>query len=167
MSSVPIPRTFQAGELETAAFLNSLTSVCNFLLNTPKARIASNAATSYASGTDILQAFQVVSYDTDGMSNLGSANDRLTVKTAGKYLVIGTLNWSTNGTNGRNNQIFVNGANVAGNCVEARGGSQDTIAQVFYTGQFNVNDYIQLDGWQDSGSTLTALGDLTAIWIGQ
>ena len=87
-------------------------------------------------------------YDTDNMHTSGSV---ITIKTAGKYTVTAQSIWQSNNSNNRFMAVFRDGSRVGTSRMNASTTSEDTLS---YTGDFAVNDTIQLQVYQDSGGSL-------------
>ncbi len=116
------------------------------------AELTSNASISNGSDTVITWSSSV--YDNDTMFSAGTAN-RLTIKTAGIYIVTATLCWVTNSTGERISWIQKNNDNTTrwGN---RRGGAWSGQTEYSISSQITcaVNDYIQIGVYQNSGGSL-------------
>ena len=97
--------------------------------------------------------WDVEEYDTDNM-HTGSSGT-ITIKTAGKYQITAQTRWESNGTNTRFIAIMKNGSErIASVRDRAIGNSEGNIS---FVGDFEVNDTIVLQVYQDSGSSLDFL----------
>jgi len=176
---VPQPRTFTAGELETAAYLNSsITAVGNFILGKPVAQAITTLTTqSFAIGTAAAVTFASSPINRDNNWVVGSPT-RLTINTAGWYWLSGELYWANTAATVRGTYLNVNGTTAVNgsNCVTS-------VASVYFSSisngfvYLNVGDYVELFGRANgtattpanpasilgSGSAVTA--SLTAIWV--
>lgn len=96
--------------------------------------------------------------DADGYSTWSSGTNptRLTIKVPGRYIVVASMRWASNGTGFRTGEIKVNGGTVIGRHAQAfaAAGSptQYTITSMPWTAA--VNDYVELIAWQNSGAAL-------------
>jgi len=93
-------------------------------------------------------------YDTDDMHDNSANNTRITIKTAGKYLVTGHLVFDINNTGFRHIGIRVNGATyIAAQRFNTNQGSYSmlTVATIY---EFAANDYVELQAYQTSGGDL-------------
>ena len=175
MGSVPTVRTFQASETETAAYLNSVGAAISFLLNPPHCKVyQSGGGVSQATGVWLLVAFDLESFDTDGMHDTTTNNSRLTFNTAGQYRILGSVAISTNASGGRALHLRKNaGGNVSnGTSLAYRElgppSSLSTIFDIDYEDYFAAGDYVELFAYQSSGSSLTIGGTSTffqARWV--
>jgi hypothetical protein len=69
------------------AALASVNLTATEALTRPVARLAGDISVAVAVNTEFTGTYNVVLFDNDAMANLGVSNDRLTVQTAGTYLV--------------------------------------------------------------------------------
>lgn len=123
-------------------------------------RAIQNAATSIGT-TYTSIAFQTESFDTDTIHDNTTNNSRLTIKTAGKYIVGTTVSTATN--NSMWVRILLNGTtNISGIQAGGNTGSDDSRSIVtFYN--FAVNDYVEAQA--KMGATANSTGDgLTNFW---
>ena len=142
-------KTFTTGEVLTASDTNT------YLNNYDAAaavQLTSNL--SVANGADTVITWSSSVYDNDTMFAAGTPN-RLTIKTAGIYVVTATLTWAANSTNERISWIQKNNdASVRwGN---RRGGAWTGQTEYSIAAQITcaVNDYIQIGVYQNSGGAL-------------
>lgn len=170
MGNVPIPRTFQAGELETGAYLQTLSAALNFLLKPPACRASTNTANTVGSSTYIQIPFTGTEWNTDNMWSAGNPL-RITVQTPGRYLCVGTIDWHVNPDNQlRLAQVFKNGSQGT-NEVDVRSAVQqvwNTKHQVVQSYQCVAGDYLSLAGYQSSGAPLAIdSAHLEVLWVSQ
>lgn len=82
------PRTWVTGEVVTAGLLNThVRDNISFLANPPKCRVYNNANISISDNTETSLTFNSERFDTDTMHDTGTNPGRITIKTAGTYLV--------------------------------------------------------------------------------
>lgn len=139
------------------------------------ARAYRSSNTSIANATVASIAFNAEDWDTDSMHSTVSNTSRLTVPAGkgGKWLVVGSIAFATNGTGIRMPRIHVNGS--AGYRTTPTfnpvGGGFQTIAQVSDIVDVAAGDYFELYGYQTSGGSLNILAGseatfLAAIYLG-
>ena len=167
------PRTWVAGEYVTAAELNAnVRDDISFLGNPPACRVFNSGSQSIAHNTETALTFDSERFDTDTMHSTVSLTNRVTINTAGLYLVTGTFQFALNGTGERRAILKVNATTYIGFGQTAANlvvGSGLTIASVW---KFAVADYVELRVQQTSGGALNidALAayspEFTATWIG-
>ncbi|WP_410657831.1 hypothetical protein [Amycolatopsis sp. lyj-112] len=90
MATVPSQDNWSAGEFPTAAKLNkNIRDAVNFLMNPPEARLARKltAQTGLGNGSTTAIIFDSTLLDNDSMTNIATANTRITITTAGAYNV--------------------------------------------------------------------------------
>jgi hypothetical protein len=104
---------------------------------------------------------QLVADNADGQW-AAAASDRLTAKVAGWYTVVGTLLWpGPNGTGRRLMGLTVNGVgSVQRGDLDPNASATDQMHTEAFLVYLNAGDYVGIQAYQDSGSTLT----LTATW---
>jgi hypothetical protein len=97
-------------------------------------------------------------FDTNGFHDNSTNNTRITIPTgyAGKYLITSALQWGANSSGIRVNDIKLNGSTFLGYSYMDAGGYQS--CQVSMIQDLVVGDYIEMIGYQNSGSTLTIGG---------
>jgi hypothetical protein len=96
-------------------------------------------------------------FDTNSFHDNSTNNTRITIPSgyAGKYLFTYQLRWSSNSTGFRSAVVYINGA--AGTTIgrENNFGNQAVITNGSFMLNLSVGDYVELYGYQNSGSTLT------------
>jgi hypothetical protein len=108
-----------------------------------------------SNGADTVITWSSAEYDNNTMFSAGTP-DRLTIKTAGIYVVTATITWPSNSTGERISWIQKNGTTGTrwGN---RRGGAWSSgVTEYSIAAQITcaVNDYIQIGNYQNSGGTL-------------
>lgn len=127
-------------------------------LKVPMARVRKNSDFSHNSSGNFLAitfpaSDQTTTYDTDSMFTT-AANTRITIKTAGKYLIVGQVLIATSGTGQRQVKITKNGAVDLASVGAAGNASFTQRMEVVAVWTFAANDYVELYVYQDSGGTL-------------
>lgn len=115
--------------------------------------------TSLTQNNWISLGFDVEAFDTDTMHDNATNNSRITIKTAGKYIVGGTADTSiANATKGI--RLLLNGATVLARTVYGNSGLTEcaTISTLY---EFSVNDYVQLQ-YYNATTTGNSSGTATA-----
>jgi hypothetical protein len=164
--AVPAPRTWVAGETETATIFNgdhrdSLT----FLLAPPRVSVYRSAATSPANATWTLVAWDAEEYDpySTPMHSLVSNISRLTAPEDGIYVIYVNIEWAANATGDRGFDLRKNSADSNSGGTRIRFAAQDAPGTLSGSTPstieepFNAGDYAQVFVWQNSGGGL-ALG---------
>jgi hypothetical protein len=153
---VPSPRDWAVGDLADATMLNTeLRDVVNFLIAPPifvaKQTVAQAMPTSaYAAIT-----FTAEEIDSYGGHDNVTNNSRYTAQVAGWYHVLGIVQWAVNATGRRACGLFVNGTRMRqteGCTVTTASGTTTSIAETEL--YLNVNDYVEIQGWQSTGANL-------------
>ena len=98
-------------------------------------------------------------YDTDNNHDTSSNNSRLTCKTAGKYIIVGNIEYGADIGDVRALEIYLNGETLIGylttnayNLSTAGFPIRMVVASIW---NLVVNDWVELRGYQNSGSTIT------------
>jgi hypothetical protein len=124
--------------------------------------------------TDTILAFDTELVDTDTMHDTAANNSRITIKTAGLYVVTASATYDVSAVGHRTLTLLKGGATViaetevAPNPTAARG-TGIMISTIY---KFAVNDYVEVRGRQASGAGLNvlALGEYSpifqAVWVG-
>lgn len=100
--------------------------------------------------------FDTEQYDNNGMHSLLSNLNRITIQTAGEYLIEGFINWTANGTGIRSLKITKNsGLTLLSEIDSSNIGSANSMyMQITAKAKLAVNDYIELYVYQNSGAAL-------------
>lgn len=96
-------------------------------------------------------------FDTGGMHD-ASLPGRLVCKTAGKYLIIASIDWFYNATGHREAVIRLNGATQIDASAVTSGGGAGPALTLSTIWSMAVDDYVELGLAQTSGGDLIALG---------
>ncbi len=122
--------------------------------NTIGCRLIRGTAQTIANATWTAIQFDAEYFDTDTMHDNVTNNTRITIRTAGYYMIGGCVEWVSNTTGMRLMQIWKNNAVVLTSAVhnsDQYGAAPGTLSTVHYLA---VNDYIELLVYQASGGNL-------------
>jgi hypothetical protein len=106
--------------------------------------------------------------DTDAFHDNSTNTERITIPSGkgGKYLITATIHYAANANFTRRNLVTLNGAVGSGTtiCDQRTGGFSAAPSEATFVGFYSLSagDYIQLNAFQDSGTTVAALGFSTA-----
>ena len=156
---VPLP-TFASGQLLVATDMLKLTSALSFLL-TNKPLYRAHSSIDYgmqnAQYTPIL--FDTIDADTDGgRFGTGSGLDRYVCRTQGWYQVNASVASPAGTVGTRSVTAQVNGTGMFGGSAIAPSSTQYTMVSVSTLVHLNLNDYLQLVFFQDSGAFFNMYG---------
>lgn len=174
-----MPRTAPAiptevpGNFWTAAlFMATVAAVGGWQINPPRFKGYSASAQAIASSTTYVSLTLDSEYvDSDGGHSTVTNTSRYVCQVAGWYWVQGTASLP-NGTANRSIQIAINGSNAPGTTLIAAASSGNSWAGI--AGglvQMNVNDFLEVQLWQNSGGSLNTnvtnglQPTLTAVWL--
>ena len=163
--------TVATGDVYTATAHNAIgTNVNNYRV--PPACRQYLASSTRANGDSIVAWTSAAIYDTespsDPMHSTSTNNTRITIRTAGLYLVVGNGNWGVSATgnlraiNIKRNGSFIAGSGSARNQFD---GAQVTATHVMSA---SVGDYFEMETGQNTGGSLS-MTDMyfSASWLGQ
>lgn len=141
-----------------STFESLLLAQTSFSMNRPIAVMMQvTTTTSLTSGTWTSIGMDSSTIDNyNGHSN-STNNSRYTVQVAGKYVVSGTVAFATNATGDRGAKITKNGAVVQGPYALTSSASTThgiSVATAGFIIACNVGDYLELQGYQNSGGAL-------------
>ena len=111
--------------------------------------------------------FSSESFDTDGYHDTGSNTSRLTVPSgkAGIYQIGGVASLAANATGGRQMRLLLNGTTDL--CHQNLPGSssismRENLVTIY---DLAVADYVEIQIWQNSGSTLATVATVSQLWM--
>lgn len=114
--------------------------------------------------------FTTVAFDTDGMADLAANNERLTVRTAGIYLLVARWQWTGAWADGNfaSTGITLNGNNIAAsfNAGSVGPGGPALSQPVSAVENLAVGDFVGMHVGHNSGVNRTGLGRFAAIRLG-
>ena len=148
---------------------SGVTGVSNLIVP-PACRAKRTNSTSYTSGANM--SFDLEDFDTDGMHDTVTNNDRITIQTAGIYLITFTYEFSYSGTLTKEQAQINLSTGVNTYVMKYGSGAANTGGTVTVVANLAVSDYattaVYLDG---TSSITTAAGSgatsLNAIWLGR
>ena len=156
------PYTFTSGATTSASEVNSnfdtLYTKVNALDTLHDSVIVYNdAVISLDTATYQDIAFNSEYFDSDDIHDTSTNNTRLTAKSNGVYLITGTAGFSANTTANRELTIMKNGSDNIGFHRRSYNSSSAAFVTITTIAKLNVDDYIELQAYQNSGSTLNIL----------
>lgn len=144
----------------------------DYLANPPACRVTKSALQVITTGAPTAIIFDSERYDTDTMHDTVTNNTRITIRTAGLYLVGANVEWasSTLGTY-RQLSIRLNGSTAVAWVLQAPPSQvlRQNLSAVY---KFAVNDYVELIAEHDKGSDINVslTGNISpefwATWLG-
>lgn len=174
MATLPTVPTFTAGEDPTAAKMNALATAVSFLYDDrPLAVVCRSSSTqSMASGAEV--SFDTVLKDNDDMVDLGTNATRITIKTAGLYLLVMAVPY-TDAAGGspafRTWRIKKNGSTeINGDVQPLFGATAQIVANAVTVSSLAVNDYLEIETEHNASSNLVTRTandgpKLSALWL--
>ena len=155
---VPVPASEQAGNLITGALWNAnVYNGLTYLLNPPAAMLYQGTAQSLPGNSATAIQFDSEALDSYGGHSTTSNTSRYVAQVAGYYFVFGVVTWATNTTGIRVAQIAKNGTAVNGIYAAFSNTTFNASAVAAGIVQLNTNDYVELQGNQNSGGSLSTV----------
>ena len=169
MSTVPSQRTWVAGEVVTASELNAnVRDAINFVITPPMAILRQTVAQTIAFNSWASITFDTEDLDRDNGHSTVTNTSRYTCQTQGYYLCSGMVAFASNATGRRLTHWTVNGTALNASRSESQTitvtSATDAVNAVTRPIFMNVGDYLELQGWQDTGGNLntSASGEETS-----
>jgi hypothetical protein len=158
--TVPVPITWVAGTVVTAAQLNSNLRDCtNFLLNPPRCILTrSLSVQSIPNNSTTTVAWDTVAADPYSMANLGASATNINILAAGTYRITASWLWDNNSTGARQMVMQRTGSATTPfvtSYLSAGGGFTGHIAT--FDSPLVNNDVLQILLFQTSGVALANL----------
>lgn len=174
--AVPTPASETAGNLITGALWNAnVYNGLTYLLNPPIYYAVQNTSQNISNTTNTAITFDTEIYDTYAGHNNSTNNTRYTAQVAGYYLMSGCVAYAANANGVRLAKLRLNGTDIKGSAVElyaSNSSNLTTVATCTIIQFMNVNDYVEVATWQNSGATIaTSVGNsdqlcsMTVTWI--
>lgn len=164
------PTTRAAGYTAGSAVWNQdVVDNPTFLYQKPFAEVYHNTTQSVSSGSTTTLSFNSENFDTDTMHDNVTNNSRLTVNTAGVYLITAYAFVASGGVGTYFSVLRVNGATgIASNSFYHRVAATAVYITVSGLWKFAASDYVELRFFQNSGSSVTVEANPTFSmqWIG-
>lgn len=160
MATVPITRTWVAGEVVTAAHFNTnIRDVLNYLLAPPILEITQTVAQAIANNTATALTFTTEVIDSSGMHSTVSNTSRATAVYPGYYKFWGGYSIASNATNARLGWGKVNATDVNASSFEIPPVNGFNSGYAFRTKTvfLNVTDYWEFFVLQNSGGSLNTI----------
>jgi hypothetical protein len=139
------------------------------MLNPPRVRVSRNAAVNYTSGSSVSLAFDAENWDPVNMWTSGNPT-RITIPSGGDGFYFMGCDMEFQATTGAQNgnrqiQVMISGSGHIRQTIPSIGSGLPTRVEISYGAQLDAGDYIEFQGRQDSGVTLTVTGTAWACRI--
>lgn len=158
MATLPTFRTWVAGEIVTAAYMNTnIRDAGNFFLSWPVFEARQTLAQSIPANSDTGILLDTEDIDTDNGHSTATNTSRYVPQTAGRFQLSGGVSFASNATGQRNSEFGKNGTLINGSGVAITplsGVSTRVPTRVMTVVANGSTDYFELFGWQNSGGAL-------------
>ena len=160
MATVPVTRTWVAGEVVTAAYMNNnITAVLGWLLAPAVCQVRQIVAQSLPDAAYTPLTFTAEDVDSTGMHSNAVNTSRLTAVYPGWYLAAAGSSYASDADGRRGGQWWVNGAAVNASTVLVpatliQGIAVPSRTMLVY---LNVGDYLEYRAYNQAGGALNTL----------
>ena len=168
-----LPADPNDGDVAPASWGDAVRAGLNYLANPPSCRVYNSADQATVNGGFHTVAFNSERWDTDSMHDTVTNNSRITINTAGVYVLHAHINWAASAAGERIVEFYVNGATEIGLIrVNANSTGADTALTIAATYKFATTNYVQVRTYQTSGGSLNINSggqfscEFGATWIG-
>lgn len=174
MGTIPAFPSFTSGENPTAAKLNQWKTAGDFWALTPRCAAYPTGVQSLASGATVNIGLDAELYDivqavdaATPMHDNGTNNDRIVIRTSGKYTISGQVQFASNATGYRIAQIELNGSGSAlfRNTQSPVSGASTSVPILPQEYPLVAGDVVRLQAFQNSGAALSTVGGLANTFL--
>lgn len=144
-----------------------LVQLPTYITNPPRCEAYHNANVSTTSDVGLLVALNSERFDSDptglAMHDTATLNSRITIRTAGIYVVTFVCAFAGNATGDRLAVIRKNGTDIIGSVEKgAASAAFETGLSITIQEQFEVDEYVEASVRQDSGGALNLIGSTSS-----
>ena len=158
------------GDVYTAAAHNDVLENINNYRVPPMCRVKQTSGQSVAYNTNVILSFDDEDFDTDAMHDNATNNSRITINTAGVYLVVAGIRYTAGVSTTTRISVLKNGGSAG---IDERGPNNTRSGQQV-TGYYNlaVADYLEAEVYQNNTATTARITEtpytfLSVAWVGQ
>lgn len=164
---VPVPATWTVGEHPTAAKLNiNVRDTVNFLLNPPAVLVYNGAIAIATAPTVTYATFSSERYDTENIHDPATPS-RLICRTPGIYTFDLYVLYAGSALGSQRSAVLRrNGTQVIRQADVPQNAGVATAVPLSTTYKLDLNDYVELGMYQDTGGVLNATPEFGMTWIG-
>lgn len=155
------------GDVLTAAWCDVVRSDLEFLIDPPACSIYNSAAQSVANNTATVLTANSERYDNDSMHSTSSNTSRITIQTAGRYLLVSTVLFDADADGFRRVSILHNGTTSYGGISGVNDGSNIGVRLTAVRSLvLAAGDYVEATCLHTAGANLDAtLEEFVAIFL--
>jgi hypothetical protein len=163
---LPIPRTWATNDKATAALMNSnVRDAVSFLQTPPSFALVTSTTTSIPTATFTPITWGSAAVDVYGGWAASPNPSRYTAPVAGWYYCAGVVQGQFNAAGRRATALYVNGTVIRQTEIQVNPAVGTCHAIAGFV-QLNKGDFVQLECYQSSGSTLTYAGAGASFFYG-
>ena len=123
----------------------------------PHCKVYNSANQSINNTTATMLTFDTEDYNNNTMHSTVSNTSRITLTTGGRYLLMGKVQFASNGTGTRRVRIVLNGLTTLAEVQVPASAVGVVTLPIMTVDTFAAADYVELEGYQDSGGALNAV----------
>lgn len=155
------------GDILTAAWCDQVRANEEVLVDPPACSVYNSSAVSLSNDTATVLNADTENYDNDSMHSTVTNTSRITIQTAGRYLLTAAVGFAANATGNRSIEFKLNGVALSGGTLLASSGSTNSTAIVLTrTLVLAAADYVEVTATQRSGGALnTTLSEFAALFL--
>jgi len=154
------------GTVPPAAWGDQTRDNFEFLIDPPACSVKGSSAQSINNGTTTSLNAGTETFDNDSMHSTVTNTSRITIQTAGRYLVFALVRYAANVTNARTLGLLVNATTNHDLTNVDAASTGDTFLSGSKSFVFSVGDFVECRATQYSGGALNVtLEDFTAVFI--
>lgn len=174
MATVPVPATWNGGIVPTSTLNSGVRDPLIYALAPPLAMVHQESSQSLTSSSWTAITMDTETYDTADGHSTSTNTSRYTAVYPGYYLLGGGVTYAGNTTGRRGARWAVNGSVIPGSAtlqVATSATSVGVTARGMVT-YLTVGDYVELQGYQDSGGALStyvtasdSYSSMSVVWV--
>ena len=160
-------QTYNPGDILTAAAIAQVRTNQEFFIDPPACSVYNSAVQSIPNATSTALTANSENYDNDSMHSTATNTSRITIQTAGRYLLSGTILYDNNATGARSVTFRKNGTtSYVATSAPNIGSTLDMGISGMRTLVLAAGDYVECLGYQNSGGALDAtLQEFVALFL--
>jgi hypothetical protein len=154
------------GTVAPATWGDQVRDNLEFLIDPPACSVFNSAAQSLVDGVATVLNANSENFDNNAMHSTVTNNSRITIQTAGRYLLLARVDFAGNASGVREIRFNLNGSLLAVGFTGAPAGTAVTRSVPSISAVASVSDYFEIVGNQTSGGNLNVtLVEFTAIYL--
>jgi hypothetical protein len=159
-------QTIATGQPFLAATLQQANDSLEFLIDPPACSLKESSTQSIADSTYVALTSNEENFDNDSMHSTVSNTSRITIQTAGRYLITATVYFTVNSTGARVLRLVTNGTSSTDMVAVGASAGGPTILPFAKPLVLSAGDYVEVHASQNSGGALDVqMVDFSAYFL--